>query len=226
METQKPVVITDTDSAREYLVRWMREHFPSDRTFSAHIRAELAGDFAWQLANALHAMETPAAAAGLPDIECARARLVVIEQARLALLNAQQAQAIASAMPHWGGIHPDLHAQLRKILSAVEQLVTLAPVILPPSPAFAGIWNSVDNEMPEGRIRVWASTSKLDIGHDCFFGGRSSIQEDQTRLWRYTFNEKPVENPVSHWMDVPSEPPGSEDLRDPFTVLTAPRAKK
>lgn len=63
METQKAVVITDTDSAREYLVQWMREHFPSDRTFSAHIREELAGDFAWQLAKALSEMQSPDAAA-------------------------------------------------------------------------------------------------------------------------------------------------------------------
>ncbi len=55
--------ITDTDSARRYVRDWHKAHFPTDRTFSRYIMAEgdrtnpLAGDFAWQLAKALEAME-------------------------------------------------------------------------------------------------------------------------------------------------------------------------
>lgn len=284
METQKAAVITDTDSAREYLVRWMPEHFPSDRTFSAHIREELAGDFAWQLAKALSAMQSPdaaavsravaalepfaklahlfspekrranvpttglivswprlgadgemveheltvehlreadaafSAAAGLPEVERARARLVAVEQARLALLDAQEAQVFAAEIPHCGGIHPDLQAQLRKLVGAAEQLVAFGPLILPPAPAFAGTWTSVDSAMPEDRERVWASTGSNDTGNDCFSGrgylaGRSGPPaDDEARVWRYTHSGQPVPKPVTHWMELPQAGPGADSV--------------
>jgi hypothetical protein len=57
-----PSQITDADSARSYIAEWHREHFPTDRTFTNYIMGHnrhcaLAGDFAWQLAKALEAME-------------------------------------------------------------------------------------------------------------------------------------------------------------------------
>lgn len=291
MEYQQPITITDTDSAREYLVQWMREHFPTDRTFTAHIREELAGDFAWHLAKALAAMQMSGtevvsravaalepfaklaplfspekrranvpttglivswprlgadgemveneltvehlreaeaafrAAAGLPDVERARARLVAVEQARLALLDAQEARVIATEMPHWGGIHPDLQAELRKLLGAVEQLVAFGPLILPPAPAFAGKWTSVANGMPEDRERVWASTGPNDIGNDCFFGrgylaGLSGANaDDEARVWRYTQSGQPVPKPVTHWMELPQAGPGADGA---YRSITAP----
>lgn len=297
METQKAVVITDTDSAREYLVQWMREHFPSDRTFSAHIREELAGDFAWQLAKALAAMQSPdaaavsravaalepfakladlfspekrranvpttglivswprlgadgemveneltvehlreadaafRAAAGLPEVERARARMVAVEQARLALLDAQEAQVVAAEMPHWHGIHPDLQAQLRKLLGAVEQLVAFGPLILPPAPApaFAGRWTSVASALPEDRERVWASTGANDIGNECFFGrgylaGRSGANaDDESRVWRYTHGGQPVPKPVTHWMELPQAGPGAGGAYGSIAALARPQ---
>lgn len=57
LDLQHP--IKDTQEAREYVDAWHRENFPTDRTFSRYIlgtqgdRSKLAGDFAWQLANAL-----------------------------------------------------------------------------------------------------------------------------------------------------------------------------
>lgn len=296
METQKAVVITDTDNAREYLVQWMREHFPSDQTFSDYIREELAGDFAWQLGKALSAMQSPdaaavsravaalepfaklahlfspekrranvpttglivswprlgldgemveneltvehlreadaafRAAAGLPEVERARARLVAVEQARLALLDAQEAQVVAVEMPHWNGIHPDLEAQLRKLLGAVEQLVAFGPLILPPAPAFAGGWTSVASAMPNDRERVWASTGGNDTGNDCFFGrgfmaGRSgATAEDETRVWRYTFGGQPVPKPVTHWMELPQAGPGADGALSSIAAPAGPQA--
>jgi hypothetical protein len=56
--TPENLPIKTTDEAREYLTTWMREHFPTDRTFARYIGERLAGDFAWQLANAL-ARRTP-----------------------------------------------------------------------------------------------------------------------------------------------------------------------
>ena len=45
--------IQTTDAARAFLVTWMRRYFPTDRTFGPYITENLAGDFAFQLANAL-----------------------------------------------------------------------------------------------------------------------------------------------------------------------------
>jgi len=45
--------IQTTDEARAFLVTWMRRYFPTDRTFFPYITEHLAGDFAFQLANAL-----------------------------------------------------------------------------------------------------------------------------------------------------------------------------
>lgn len=59
--------ITDTKSARRFVRDWHLKNFPTDRTFSRYIMAEgdrtnpLAGDFAWQLAKALEAVESRAA---------------------------------------------------------------------------------------------------------------------------------------------------------------------
>lgn len=44
-----------TDQARDFLVKWMRANFQTDRTFTDYIMSRLAGDFAWQLATALAA---------------------------------------------------------------------------------------------------------------------------------------------------------------------------
>lgn len=63
-----PSQITNTTSARKFVDAWHRKHFPTDRTFSRYIMADparsnpLAGDFAWQLAKALEAMEARDAA--------------------------------------------------------------------------------------------------------------------------------------------------------------------
>lgn len=61
--------IKSTDEARKFVDEWHKKHFPTDRTFTRYIMNEpprqnpLAGDFAWQLANALNSMAaTPAPA--------------------------------------------------------------------------------------------------------------------------------------------------------------------
>lgn len=293
MDSQKTVVVTNPDSARDYLVWWMREHLPSDQTFSAHIREKLSGDFAWQLAKALSTMQSPSAvaravaalepfaklahlfspkrrsanipttglvvswprlgadgemveneltvehlreadaafqaAAGLPEIERARARLVAVEQARLALLDAHEAQLAAADMPHWGAIHPDTQAQLRKLQGAVEQLVTMVPMILPPALVFAGKWTSVASAMPKDQERVWASTGANDIGNDCFLGrgylagGSDANASDEMRVWRYTHGGQPVPRPVTHWMELPQEGPDANGSHDAVTAPTRPR---
>ncbi|MBY0242458.1 MAG: hypothetical protein K2X55_24405 [Burkholderiaceae bacterium] len=110
---------------------------------SAPIHADLAGDFAFQLAKALTAQGSGTAAA--PAAANVRSRLKAADEVRGTL---QEAERLA---------------------------------VLP----FTGTWAKVEDGMPEDRICVWASTGKSDIGHDCFFGGRSSIQQDQTRMWRY-----------------------------------------
>lgn len=51
----------DTDQSREYLVKFMEQHF-TDKTYHRYIRGErgavnLAGDFAWQMARALRMIE-------------------------------------------------------------------------------------------------------------------------------------------------------------------------
>lgn len=51
--------ITDTETARDFLVQWMRMHF-SDKTFGFYILKHLAGDFAWNLANAIAASQQAA----------------------------------------------------------------------------------------------------------------------------------------------------------------------
>lgn len=45
MKNQSRVDVTDTSSARQYLVQWMQEYFPTDKTFSAYILADLAARF-------------------------------------------------------------------------------------------------------------------------------------------------------------------------------------
>lgn len=57
----------NTDQSREYLVKFMEQHF-TDKTFHRYIRGErdkvnLAGDFAWQMARALRLLEADRAAA-------------------------------------------------------------------------------------------------------------------------------------------------------------------
>lgn len=219
MDTQSQVTVTDTDSARHYLVQWMRTHFPTDQTFSAYIQGDLAGDFAWQLATALAAMNGPAGAATSASANGARERLHAAAEAREALQEAQEADKDMSDMPHWDGVHHDMYQKMRTITASLKKLADLFPALLPPAQPFTGPWTKVEDAMPEDRIRVWASTGKFDIGHDCYFGSQSSIQKDQTRLWRYTHSEEPVERPVTHWMSLPDESPDSEDLRDPFAVL-------
>lgn len=214
MDSLRQVAVTDTDSARQYLVQWMRKHFETDTTFAVYIEKDLAGDFAWQLAKALSGQA--AAAAGL-----ALQRHQAAAEAREALEDALEADQLMSKMPHWGGVHTDMESEMRHITEALNKFSELFPVLLPQPHPFAGPWTSVDDAMPEDRIRVWASTSKFDVGHDCFYGGRSSIQQDQTRLWRYTHSEEPVKQPITHWMSLP-DAPGAEDLRDPFAVLKRP----
>jgi hypothetical protein len=63
--------IQNTDQARAFLTKWMRANFPTDRTFDRYIAEHLAGDFAWQLANALATKE---AAAQVPAAEDVRAK--------------------------------------------------------------------------------------------------------------------------------------------------------
>lgn len=211
MENQSQVAVTDTDTARQYLAKWMLAHFPTDKTFSAYIQWELAGDFAFQLAKALSDQGTAAA-------EVAQQRQQAADEGRKALQDALEADRLMSVMPHWGGVHSEMASEMRHVARSLKKMSELFPVLLPPARPFAGPWISVDDEMPEDRIRVWASTSKFDVGHDCFYGGRSSIREDQTRLWRYTHSEEPVEKPITHWMSLP-DAPGAEDLRDPFAVF-------
>lgn len=219
METQSQVAVTDTDSARQYLVQWMRTHFPTDQTFSTYIQSDLAGDFAWQLATALATMGASAGASASPEPNSVRERLQAAADAREALQEALEADKDMGEMPHWGGVHHDMCQKMRTIAASLKKFADLFPVLLPPAQPFTGPWTRVEDGMPEDRIRVWASTGKFDIGHDCFFGGQSSIQKDQTRMWRYTHSEEPVNRPVTHWMNLPDEAPDSKDLRDPFAVL-------
>lgn len=148
---------------------------------------------------------------------------MAVEQARLALLDAQEAQVVAADMPHWGGIHPDLQAELRKLL------VAFGPLILPPAPAFASRWTSVASAMPDDRERVWASTGGNDTGNDCFFGrgfmaGRSgATAEDEARVWRYTFGGQPVPKPVTHWMELPQAGPGADGALSSIATPAGPR---
>jgi hypothetical protein len=218
MENESHVEVTSTDSARQYLVQWMQSNFPTDKTFATYIQGDLAGDFAWQLAKALSTQASATGAAVTPDAAGAPARLDAAAEAGKALRAAVDADSDMADMPHWGGVHHDMYQQMRTITQSLRTLTSLFPVLVQPAP-FTWSWTRVEDGMPEERIRVWASTGKFDIGHDCFFGGRSSIQQDQTRLWRHTHSEEPVAQPVTHWMSLPAESPDSADLRDPFAAL-------
>lgn len=222
METQSQVAVTDTDSARQYLVQWMRTNFPTDQTFSTYIQSDLAGDFAWQLATALAKMEGAAGASPSADANNVRERLQAAVDAREALQEALEADKDMSEMPHWGGIHHDMYQKMRTIAASLKRFADLFPVLLPAAQPFSGPWTKVEDGMPEDRVRVWASSGKFDIGHDCFFGRQTSFLKDPTRMWRYTHSEEPVERPVTHWMSLPDQSPDSEDLRDPFAALNVP----
>lgn len=87
---------------------------------------------------------------------------------------------------------------IRAVVAELQQALKL--------PTF-GPWVSVNDNMPEDRMRVWASTGPCDIGHDCFFGTQSDISKDMTRMWRYTETEEPVRLPVTHWRSMPVDPP-------------------
>jgi hypothetical protein len=78
-------------------------------------------------------------------------------------------------------------------------------------------WISVDDKMPEDRIRVIAADKLIVIG-DCFFGEGSGptmwseqlgerviISRWPYRIWRYTLNEFPCPIPT-HWIPLPSPP--------------------
>ena len=64
MTMQEPERL-DTEQSREYLVRFIEQHF-TDKTYHHYIRPartgnNLAGDFAWQMARALCMITAPAA---------------------------------------------------------------------------------------------------------------------------------------------------------------------
>lgn len=77
--------ITDTDSARDYLTKWMRNNFIGDTTFGYYIQKTLTGDFAYQLARAIEAKEwagvTAEPAAPVETKELSPLRWLPIEQA-------------------------------------------------------------------------------------------------------------------------------------------------
>ncbi|WP_027867844.1 hypothetical protein [Massilia alkalitolerans] len=124
MKNENPVAVTDTISAREYLVRWMRTNFPTDKTFADYIGISLAGDFACQLASALARQEQAAAADAQRHLEAA-------QKAREALGKALEADDLMSKMPHWGGVHSDMESEMRTIRRALDVFEALFPVLLP-----------------------------------------------------------------------------------------------
>jgi hypothetical protein len=63
--------ITDTDSARAFLLQWMMANFPSDKSFGAYIQTQLAGDFAYQLARALAGQSQATKVQAVPDLYAA-----------------------------------------------------------------------------------------------------------------------------------------------------------
>ncbi|MGX9221916.1 hypothetical protein ACWV27_26510 (plasmid) [Massilia varians] len=129
-KVSNPLAITDTASAREYLVRWMTANFPTDTAFSAYINTELAGDFAWQLARALASKEQAA-------IVEAQRRQEATVKAREALVEAVEADELMSKMPHWGGVHMDMESEMRRIRGSLDVFAELFPMLLPAVPAQA-----------------------------------------------------------------------------------------
>ena len=95
--THSPDAPMTTDEAREYLVNFMEQHF-TDKTYHRYIRGDsmrigpMAGDFAWQMAQALRKLARPAAmgAAGLDRAE--------LEQRMYAWSKAEGWDATAKAM--------------------------------------------------------------------------------------------------------------------------------
>jgi hypothetical protein len=76
--------ITDTDSAREYLVENLLPKF-SDSTFAYYVRNELAGDFAYQLAKYLQAQQ-PAQEPDYNDIQLAE---MIMSDCGMSTMNSQ-----------------------------------------------------------------------------------------------------------------------------------------
>jgi hypothetical protein len=128
MQILSSVAVTDTSSAREYLVAWMMAKFPTDQTYSAYIRTELAGDFAWQLARALAGQEQAAATE-------AQRRQGAADQAHEALIAALEADDLMSKMPHWGGVHMDMESEMRRIRHSLDVFKELFSSLLPPAAA-------------------------------------------------------------------------------------------
>lgn len=74
-----PSQIATTDAARGFLVKWMKAHFPTDKTFGDYIEFGLTGDFAFQLAKALEAAPAPVAAEPARSIDTLEFRKLLWE---------------------------------------------------------------------------------------------------------------------------------------------------
>jgi hypothetical protein len=84
-----------TDEAREYLVRFMRETV-GNATFAEYVRAELAGDFAWTLANHLAVASMIQEPNQTREFLAAQQRAVVQMQARHAGTFVKHFEAVPS----------------------------------------------------------------------------------------------------------------------------------
>ena len=118
--------ITDGESARSYLAAWHREHFPTDRTFTNYIMGRnrhcaLAGDFAWQLAKALEAME----AAPSSQEGAHAARNEVLEEAALAAKRVQD-EYRESQSGKWPELRDDAETGAGDCVTAIRALQTPA----------------------------------------------------------------------------------------------------
>lgn len=97
--------IKTTDDARAYVAAWMQSNFPTDRTFHRYIEERLAGDFAFQLANAL-ALQ-PAAIKPIRTLDDHAVALA-------------EAQSIAAAQPAAGTPDGDRLEVLSVLIEAFE----------------------------------------------------------------------------------------------------------
>lgn len=121
----------DTDQSREYLIAYMGKYF-TDATFTNYIRTRLAGDFAYQMANALAAQGQP---------EALRAALVRLMDSDKGIAAATDEDLAGAATD------PDCDRVVKEQAAAVAQARTALKGIAAPEQAQSVAFRSALNDL-------------------------------------------------------------------------------
>lgn len=222
--TEQASQITDTDSAREFLVKFTEQHF-TDKTFHRYIRNDqgnrqgLAGDFAWQLAKALESLATPADAGAAAPVS-QDAELVARDKALLDHLDAWVAENKAAG-------HDWFTFSFSSDKSARVQIGMEMHLKGKPQPVAAAADQKVCAWMTEDGERVVSATTKEGQVRDggasasamrpytvplVRVGAAAAGEDARMHSWR-SIGPLPVERDEAGWWSHPAIPNFDDDFK-------------